>query len=89
MVDIAWCESNFRQNNREGGLLRGDINRYDVGVMQINEKYHLETSKKFGYDIHSLEGNMEYARHLYEKEGARPWLASSHCWANYKELARR
>jgi hypothetical protein len=56
-------------------------------VMQINEKYHLETSRELGFNIHTLEGNMAYARYLYEKQGARPWLASSHCWANYRQVA--
>ncbi len=89
MIDIAYCESSFRQFNKNGSVLRGIENRYDVGVMQINEYFHLEKSKKLGYDIHSLEGNMAYARYLYEREGARPWLASSNCWAKYTEIAKR
>lgn len=89
MVDIARCESTFRQYDKNGNVLRGKANRYDVGVMQINEYFHLEKSEKLGYDIYSIEGNMAYARYLYEKEGARPWLASSNCWAKYTELAKR
>lgn len=89
MVDIARCESTFRQFDKNGNVLRGVANRYDVGVMQINEYFHLEKSKKLGYDIYSIEGNMAYARYLYEREGARPWLASSNCWAKYTELAKR
>ncbi len=53
--------------------------------MQINEKYHLEESKRLGYDIYSLEGNVKYAKYLYDKEGAKPWLSSSVCWAKFKE----
>lgn len=87
MVDIARCESRFRQTDRNGNLLRGELTPADVGVMQINEKYHLETSRELGFNIHTLEGNMAYARYLYEKQGARPWLASSHCWANYRQVA--
>ncbi len=82
MVRVAYCESRFRHiDNRTGRILRGEVNSYDVGVMQINEWYHLETSRKLGYDVHTLEGNMAYARYLYEREGARPWLSSSPCWA--------
>jgi len=88
MVDIAKCESQFRQTNQNGKVLRGTANSFDVGVMQINEKYHLEKSKKLGLNIYSLEGNMAYARYLYEKEGARPWLASSKCWAKYTTIAK-
>lgn len=88
MVDIARCESRFRQVDKNGKIIRGEANAYDVGVMQINEMYHLEKSKKLGMDIYTLEGNMEYARYLYEKEGARPWLASSKCWAKYQNIAK-
>lgn len=88
MVDIAHCESRFRQTDKAGNIFRGVENRYDVGVMQINEQYHLEEAKKLGIDIYTLKGNMQYARHLYEKEGARPWMASSACWAQSQNLAK-
>ncbi len=88
MIDIARCESHFRQVDMKGNIFRGEKNRFDVGVMQINESYHLKESKKLGYDIYTLEGNMAYARYLYEKEGARPWLASSQCWAKYQNIAK-
>lgn len=89
MIDIARCESRFRQHNKNGDVLRGELTPADVGVMQINERFHLRESKKLGYDIHTLEGNMAYARYLYEKQGARPWLASSQCWAKYSDLAKK
>lgn len=89
LVDIARCESRFRHTDKNGKILRGELTPADVGVMQINEKYHLEASKKLGYDIYSLEGNMAYAKYLYDKQGARPWLSSSHCWANYSEIAKK
>ncbi len=87
LIDVARCESTFRHTGKNGEVLRGVVNNLDVGVMQINEHYHLKTAKKLGLDIHSLEGNMAYARYLYEKEGARPWLASSACWAKYKRAS--
>lgn len=89
MVDIARCESRFRQHDKSGNILRGVKTPADVGVMQINEKFHLSESKKLGYNIYTLEGNMAYARYLYEKQGARPWLASSHCWAKYSDIAKK
>jgi len=89
LIDIARCESSFRHTDKNGDVLRGYVNPADVGVMQINERFHLEDSKKLGYDIHTIEGNMAYARHLYDKKGARPWLASSKCWAGYSEIAKR
>lgn len=89
MVDIAHCESRFRQTDKAGNIFRGEVNHYDVGVMQINELYHLEDSKKLGYDIYTLKGNMAYARYLYEKQGARPWMSSSPCWAQSKTIAKK
>jgi len=89
LIDIARCESHFRHTNKDGTVLRGVLTPADVGVMQINEGYHLEDSKKLGFNIHTLEGNMAYAEYLYDKQGARPWLASSHCWANYSEIAKK
>jgi hypothetical protein len=81
LAQIAKCESGFRQFDKSGKILRGDKNSDDVGVMQINEIYHLERSKKLGFDIKSIDGNLAYAKWLYDKEGAAPWNASSKCWS--------
>ncbi|MFH0755246.1 MAG: hypothetical protein V1910_01080 [bacterium] len=80
LVDIARCESKFRHLDKNGDILRGEINKGDLGLMQINEYYHMDKSKKLGLDIKTLEGNMAYAKYLYEREGSRPWLSSSKCW---------
>jgi hypothetical protein len=89
LIDIARCESRFRQFDKDGDVLRGEKIPADVGVMQINERYHASKAKKLGYDIYTTEGNMAFARYLYEREGARPWLSSSHCWAHYSEIAKK
>lgn len=81
LVEIARCESTFSQFDSEGNVVRGRINPQDVGVMQINEKFHVETAEALGYDLHTLEGNVAYAKYLYKKQGAAPWKASSKCWA--------
>lgn len=85
LVQIAKCESRFRHFDKNHKVIRGEANSQDVGVMQINEKYHLERSEKLGYDIYSIEGNMAYARRLYEKEGTVPWASSSPCWGKHKD----
>ena len=87
LAEIARCESSFRQSNKNGDVIRGLKNPADVGVMQINEKYHLERAKSLKIDLHTLEGNLEYARKLYTLEGAYPWMASSPCWSKVSELA--
>lgn len=81
MAEIAWCETKFKHFNRAGEVLRGEVTRSDTGVMQINEYFHGKTAKTLDIDIFSLEGNLHYARYLYEKEGTRPWNSSRHCWS--------
>lgn len=80
MAEIAKCESTFRQLTKDGRILRGEINRADVGVMQINELYHAKRAQGLGFDIKTLDGNLAYAKWLYEKEGTRPWSSSRPCW---------
>lgn len=94
MAEIASCESHFRQFAKDGSVLRGRVNNLDVGLFQINEYYHLERAKKLGYDIYSVEGNMAYAKLLFNEEGPTPWSSSSPCWSKttaYKdyELTRQ
>lgn len=91
LADIAKCESHYRQFNSSGEVLKGKKNSYDRGVMQINVLYHAATADKLGLDVHNLDDNVAYARYLYEKFGAKPWMSSSACWAkfNQSEIAKR
>ncbi len=82
LADIARCESQYRQFGKTGQIIRGKVNQYDIGIMQINEKYHAEQAEKNGFDLYTLEGNMAYGKWLYEKEGVTPWMSSSKCWKN-------
>jgi hypothetical protein len=81
LVKIASCESNFRQYDANGNILRGVENHYDVGVMQINEKYHLDEAVSMGLDIRTTKGNVAFAKYLYDTQGADPWSASQKCWS--------
>lgn len=81
MSAIAKCESQYRQFDATGALLRGLVNSKDVGVMQINEYYHLVDSKKLGYDIKTLVGNIQYGAYLLKHQGTAPWNASKKCWS--------
>ncbi|MFO0718947.1 MAG: hypothetical protein U0522_02885 [Candidatus Paceibacterota bacterium] len=89
LAEVARCESQFRQTDTNGQVLRGKKNNKDVGVMQINEFYHADKAKKMGLDLHKMEDNLAYARHLYSKNGTRDWLPSSPCWAKTQNLAMR
>ncbi len=87
LVDIARCESTFRQFDQNGNIIRGKVNQADVGVMQINEKYHADEAAKLGFNIYTVEGNVAFAKYLYDKSGSDPWSSSSKCWSD-AELAR-
>jgi len=91
LAGIAKCESHFRHLNSNGEVLEGEENSDDRGVMQINLWYHAKTAEELGLDIQNLDDNVAYARYLYEKEGAKPWMSSSACWAKFKqsEIAKR
>ncbi len=78
---IAFCESTLRQFDKEGQIIRGIHNQSDIGLFQINEKYHLTKSRELGYDIYTIEGNIDYAFYLLKKEGTRHWYWSKPCWS--------
>lgn len=86
---IAFCESTYRQYDKnksaeesaENRVLRGIQNKADVGLFQINEKYHLEKSLELGYDIYTTEGNIDYALWLLKNEGSKHWKWSQECWS--------
>ena len=81
LVDIS-CESTFRQFDPNGDVIRGKVNKGDIGVMQINEKYHADEAAKLGYNIYTAEGNVAFAKYLYNKFGSDPWSSSSKCWSD-------
>ena len=86
MIDVIRCESTFRQFDENGSVLRGKVNPKDIGLSQINEHYHLETSKKLGLDIYTIEGNLAYARYLYSIRGTTDWVHSKPCWGGVREV---
>ncbi|MDO8490164.1 MAG: peptidoglycan-binding protein [bacterium] len=71
MIQVAQCESRFQQYTTKGTTFTGSGGRY-VGVFQI-AKSHVPTAKKLGFNIYTLEGNLGFAKHLYEQQGVRPW----------------
>ena len=91
MAKIAKCESRNRHLDKNGNILKGEKTPLDRGVMQINLYYHQETAVKMGLDLHNIDDNVAYARYLYEKYGAKPWMSSSHCWSKFSsnEIAKK
>ncbi len=83
---ICSCESTGKpynepkQFNADGSVVRGKINNLDVGMCQINLKYHEATAKRLGYDLFTEYGNASYATWLFETQGTTPWNWSKSCW---------
>ena len=75
MIQIARCESNFRQFTDSGMPFRGGAGGGMVGVFQFYEKLHITGAKAFGFDLATLEGNIGYAKHVYKTEGTTPWAS--------------
>ncbi len=80
LAEVARCESQFRQFNKSGGVLRGRVVPDDVGVMQINTYFNGALAKKLGFDIYTLEGNLAFGQWMYDHQGVQPWSASQPCW---------
>ncbi len=89
LAEIAKCESRFHQFDSKGRVVRGEVNSDDIGILQINKFYHEEDAIKLGYDIYTIDGNLGYAKYLYEKYGDAPWVYSSKCWKKYREIASK
>lgn len=81
LAEVARCESRFRHYT-ENGVLRNEQGSSATGVMQLMASYHEEEAQKRGWSIRDLEGNLAYARWLYDREGLRPWEASRYCWGS-------
>lgn len=77
---IAYCESRDRQFNKDGTILRGTVNPYDIGRYQINSIHWEEESEKHGIDMYTEDGNEAMALHIYKKFGTKPWRSSQKCW---------
>ncbi|MDX9893703.1 MAG: peptidoglycan-binding protein [Patescibacteria group bacterium] len=82
MIDVAKCESGFRQFKDDGTVVKA-YGLY-IGVFQIDEKIHAEYAKSLGMDIYTLPGNLAYARRLYEQRGLAAWPVCSKTARGYK-----
>lgn len=73
MIEIARCESKFRQFTDSGAVLRGGGSGEFIGIFQFTESIHGSAALALGYDLATVEGNLAYARHLYTQQGTSPW----------------
>jgi hypothetical protein len=77
---IARCESQGRHWTKEGQVVRGTQNPHDVGLFQINTVLWGKQAQALGYDLRTVEGNTQMARHIFEHYGSGPWQSSAACW---------
>ncbi len=80
MADIARCESRFRQFADSGNVFRGGTDNQMIGIFQIYSSVHRAFALSLGMDIDTIEGNIRYARYLYDRERTNPWVDSISCW---------
>jgi hypothetical protein len=90
MIAIAGCESNFRQYDTNGTILKNDHSSAK-GIFQIMTSIHAARAADLGLDIYTMQGNAAYAKYLFDQSGTVPWNASKACWgktqAGGKDLA--
>lgn len=79
MIAIAQCESGLREFKSDGTVLRGG-DGVALGVFQINEKSHAARAVSMGLDINTSNGNIAYAKYLYDHSGTDPWVTAYSCW---------
>ena len=89
MAEIARCESRLRQFYGPDLPLAGGAGGNMIGVFQINAPVHAQYARGLGFDVYTLEGNLSYAKYLYENEGTRPWRSSQKCWGKASEEIAR
>lgn len=81
MAEVSRCESGFTQYTVYGTPLKGKITPRDTGAMQVNKDYHEDSAEALGLDLDHIDGNLKYARHLYNQNGYSDWSASKGCWS--------
>jgi len=75
MIEIARCESKFRQFTDAGNVLRGGGSGGMIGIFQFYELIHKTAALALGFDLDTVDGNLGYARHLYDQSGTTPWVS--------------
>jgi hypothetical protein len=73
MIEIARCESKFRQFTDAGNVFYGGAGGGMVGIFQFFESIHKAPALALGFDLATVEGNLGYAKHLYSEQGTTPW----------------
>lgn len=82
LIPVCTCESGGKHFTESGEVIRGRVNKNDIGLCQINLDYHQLKAEKLGLDLFKENDNIIYANHLFTEQGYEPWSASKSCWQN-------
>jgi hypothetical protein len=78
----SWGDPNKEPREfKDGSVLYGFPNPKDVGACQINTPIWGAQAQKLGDDLYSYDGNIAFAKWLYNQQGNKPWGWSKSCWA--------
>ena len=84
-ADGTAIEGSQRQHTKDQDVVIGQHTdpRFglDLGILQINTKYHGERAAALGYNLWDEADNWAYGRLLYREQGTAPWGASKDCWS--------
>ena len=75
---ILNCESGLTHKTKDN--INKDGSK-DIGIGQINEKYHGKEMKKAGLNIRDETDNLVYSFYLMGRNNLRDYSASKSCWA--------
>ena len=78
-IKIAYCESELTQF-KNGKIYRGEKNKNDIGIFQINSIIWKDEILQQKLDIYTTSGNIHFAYWLYYNFGTKPWYLSQGCW---------
>lgn len=67
MLEVAKCESRLRQFNEDGTVLMGGGGGNYIGIFQIGIQW-VDDAQKLDIDVYTVEGNVQFARYLYDSE---------------------
>jgi len=68
MLDVARCESSVRQYLPSGEVLMGGGGGNYIGIFQIGSQW-VSRAKSMGMDVYTPEGNIAFARFLFDDSG--------------------
>ena len=71
LLRAGFCETQLRHVSDSGDVVRGKENPQDIGIFQLNLRYHLLEMRSQGLNPFKRADNIKYAQILYKQRGAK------------------